>query len=110
MLSAVTHGGAPPAAAEQIEVRADLRKRVAGRINAIHSRNRIENNLPPLWLQVVHNRRQRNGAKKNVLTVGRPARTGIGDGITLLGYLDKDAELDGLFGQTRSELFEQKIG
>src|SRR5208282_2604578 len=103
---AVAEGGATPASAQQIEVRADLGERIARRVNAVHSWQRIENDLAAFWLLIVHPRGQGDGAERNINAIGRPVRAGVGHGIAGLGDLDEEAELDRLFGQAGSEFIK----
>src|SRR5512133_2251348 len=77
VFSSVPRSGPPPPAAEQVDVRAYVREGVARRINAIDPRNRIEDDLPPLWGLVIHALGQRDSAERDLVATIRPGYAGI---------------------------------
>ncbi len=104
----VAQSGAPPAAAEKVEVRAHLRQRVPRRINALNPWDGIEDDLPLLRRLIIHAGRQSNCAEGNLGATGGPGCAGVGDVIFEFGHLDKDSELNRLPGKPRAEFVEQK--
>src|SRR5262245_41089259 len=85
----VAEGGAPSAAAEQVEVCAHLRERVTGRIDAIYPGERIEDDLAPFRRLIIHPRGQSDRAEGNLLAAGGPRRARVGDIIAGFRHLDK---------------------
>src|SRR4030095_4869746 len=62
----VAEDGPPPAAAEQVNVRAHVRERIARGLDAIHPRDGVEDDAPPLRHLVIHAGCQGEGAEREL--------------------------------------------
>src|SRR6516225_524905 len=100
---------APSAAAQEVHVRTNVRKRIARGVDAVNSGDRIKNDFPPLRRLIIHSGRQGDGAEQNFLPVIRPGRAGVLDIIVRLRQLHEDTEFDRFLGEPRADFIEQKV-
>src|SRR5947209_12959949 len=105
----VAEDGPPPAAAEQVDVRAHIRERIARGIDAINPGDGVEDDSPPVRHLVIHAGCQGDGAEWDLRATVRPRHTGVGDVIARLRHLYEHAEPDRLLGQSLANLVEQEV-
>lgn len=109
MLWSVAESGAPPATAQQVDVRTHLSERVTRGINPVNSWERVEDDLPPLRHLVIYASGQSDCAEPDLGAAGRPCRARVSHVIVRLCHLHEDAELEGLPGEPWAELVEEKV-
>src|SRR5262249_25707242 len=105
----VAEDGPPPAAAEQVDVRAHVRERITRCIDAIHPGNRVEDNAPPLRHLVIHAGCQGDGAEWDLRATVWPRPLAVGAAIAGLRQWPEHAEPDRLLGQPWADLVKEEV-
>ena len=91
----VPSGRPAPSAAHQIDIRSRLEERIGRGFDAIHSRDRIEDDVLLLDSVVRNDLLQTDLAERELRTLLGPANCGIVNGVAVLGQLYDYAKPDG---------------
>src|SRR5262249_34895848 len=98
-----------PPSAEEVDVRTHLRERVAGRVDAIHPWDGVEDDLPALRLLVIDAGGQRERAEGKLGAGVRPGHAGVAQVGAGPGHRQEDAEPHRSLSQPRADLLEEEM-
>ncbi len=108
-LSALGAGCAAPVSANEVERGSGIQERVAGRLDTIHSGNRVENDLALGDVSFRNQVVQLDRAEFQERTLVRPMDGGIVDHVSIRGYLNHNAHLDRAARDSVIDFLEEKI-
>ena len=101
---------APAPAAQQINGSTQLEQRIIRGLDAIDTRNRVEDSSFLLLLVIMGLCSENDGAELNQRPLGWPVNRGVVDDVALIGDLYLDIKPDGTRGDAFRELVKEVVG
>ena len=98
--------GPAPASAQQVNRSSQLEQRIGGGLDAVHPRDRVEDDVLLLGERVRQNLRQLHGAQLHLFARLRPVHGGVVCRVSFPGELDQNSEADRRLRHTLGDLVE----